>query len=84
MARGPSSAFRKALGFAPAMTAGLALAVAVELVAGTAWKPARPSKPAGAASVAEPGRRAEPRGERTHPGILAPVSVYDWSRTKDI
>ncbi len=80
MAHHPVGPFRKMLAFAPAVTAGLSLAVAVELVAGTAWKGARLAPPPATTPLPEPGRRAAPLS----PGILAPVSVYDWTRGQSI
>jgi hypothetical protein len=76
MARLRGKAMRKALGFAPAVTVGLGLAAAVEIVAGTAWK-------APLADMAPVVRRAPaPPAAGQPPGrvlpILAPISVYDW------
>ena len=82
MARRRAHALRKVLGFAPAITAGLALAAAVELVAGTAWRPARPEL-ATAAEPPRPAPRTQPSGKPLPPGLLAPASVYEWSPGRD-
>jgi hypothetical protein len=76
-------ALRKVLGFAPAITAGLALAAAVELMAGSAWKPARPSVTAISSPPKLPAPPAAPAGKALPPAILAPASVYDWSSGKE-
>lgn len=74
---------RKALGFAPAMTAGLALAIAVELVAGEAWKTALAQRTVAVTAQADPPSLPGPRAKPLPSAILAPVSVFDWRTGQD-